>query len=160
MLSCGGSCGRQISCWCHSCDWGGDSTHNISLWGATDAAVWSKKSYLVTDGITWYISLYSTSQKKFAVGRPSPADRSEPLIAACRVHPVTAGSGRFRLFSHLGLYSTPCYRQWWIRVPAYQLSHFMSRRSLPPGWRAATPFEACTCIHCAHCTPAELSRNT
>ena len=29
---------------------------------------------------------YSTSQKNFAVGRPSPADRSEPLIAACRLH--------------------------------------------------------------------------
>ena len=37
---------------------------------------------------------YSTSQKNFAVGRPSPADRSEPLIAACRFRPVTAESGR------------------------------------------------------------------
>ena len=39
---------------------------------------------------------YSTSQKNFAVGRPSPADRSEKLIAACRLRPVTAGSGRLR----------------------------------------------------------------
>ena len=42
------------------------------------------------------ITIYSTSQKNFAVGRPSPADRSEPLIAACRLSLVTAGSGRLR----------------------------------------------------------------
>ena len=36
------------------------------------------------------------AKKKFAVGRPSPPDRSEPLIAACRLHLVTAGSGRLR----------------------------------------------------------------
>ena len=101
---------------------------------------------------------YSTSQTNFAVGRPSAADRSVPLIAACRLRPVTAGSGRLRLFSHIGLYSTPCYKQRWIPLPAYQSSHSMSRRSLPPGWRAATPFEACTCMHFAHCTPVELSR--
>ena len=138
-----------------------DSDHFWQYWFnsfmATCSSVADSARMIVSSA---YNNTYSTSQKNFAVGRPSPADRSETLIAACRLHLVTAGSGRLRLFSHLGLYSTPCYKQWWIRVPAYQSSHFMSRRSLPPGWRAATPFEACTCMHCAHCTPAELSRNT
>ena len=38
--------------------------------------------------------VYSTSQNIFAVGRLSAADRSEPLIPACRLLSVTAASGR------------------------------------------------------------------
>ena len=33
-----------------------------------------------------------------------------------------------------------------------------SHRSPPQGWRTATPSEVCSCIHCAHCIPAGLSR--
>ena len=44
--------------------------------------------------------------------------------------------------------------------PGTSLPVIPLRRSLPPGWRVATPFEVCTCMHFAHCTPAELSRNT
>ena len=39
---------------------------------------------------------YSTSQKNAALRRPSVADRSKSLIAACWLRPVTAASGRVR----------------------------------------------------------------
>ena len=54
---------------------------------------WSRRKTRCNDPS---MGIYSTSRKNFAVGRPSPADRSEPLIAACRLHLVTAGSGRLR----------------------------------------------------------------
>ena len=57
--------------------------------------------------------------KKICGWAASVTDRSEPLIATCRLRPVMAARGRVRYFSHLGLYSAPYHKQWWIRVPAY-----------------------------------------